>query len=132
VVSLSLAIHRTLEMFLGMVLVLVLLLAALSTAVYIPAGAVVASVTIGALVLTVAVAGTRDQSALSPSTHVLADRLLVLALFVAAIGFASSGATAVAVFFLVVGVLEAALTFATRYAVTGRERSFDEPLQRPH
>jgi hypothetical protein len=117
-------------MLFGMVLVLVPLLAALSTAVALPGVGVVVSVVIGGAMLSVAIAGTRDQSSLAPSAHVLADRLLVLALLAAAVAFAFAGDPAIAVFFLALGVLEAALTLVTRYVSAGADNAFDEPLRR--
>lgn len=130
--KLALAVHRPLEMGLGAVLAIIPLMGATTGAVQMPTIGVILAILMGAVLMTLGLAGGRENEAVSVSSHRMADRIIVAVLIVAGVLFIFSGALASGLFFALIGLAQGVLSLGTRYSHEETEiRRHSEPDDQP-
>jgi hypothetical protein len=113
--KLPLAVHRPLEMGLGAVLAIVPLIGATTGAVQMPTIGVILAILMGAILMTLGLAGRREGEGVSIGAHRMADRVVVAVLIVAGILFIFTGALASGLFLALIGLAHGVLSLGTRY-----------------
>ena len=130
--KLPLALHRPLEMGLGVILAVVPLVGATTGVVQMPTIGVVLCILVGAGLMTLGLAGRREQEGVSASAHRVADFIVVGILVVAGLLFIFALTLPTGLFLLRFGIAHGVLSLGTRYArdEIRRHSTPDDPPQR--
>ena len=127
--KLPLALHRPLEMGLGVILAVVPLIGATTGVVQMPTIGVVLCLVVGAGLMTLGLAGRREQEGMSASAHRVADFIVVGILTVAGLLFIFALNLPTGLFLLLFGIAHGVLSLGTRYTRDEIRRHFtpDDP-----
>lgn len=112
--------HRAIEFAIGLTLVAVPLVLAVSGTVDSGAAAVLVTPALGAVLTFMGISERREGGALGATAHQGADRVMALLLSVAGVVMLAAGDFAIGLLCAIAGLLEGALLLTTRYSARAR------------
>ena len=125
--TIPLSLHRPIELVFGGILAILPLLAITTGAIALPTAAVLVSMVLGAALLTMALAGRREEEGVDASTHRLVDLLVAGVLLAAGAIFSLVSGLGIGLFFLLMGFAHGLLTLTTSYVLGEARVSSSKP-----